>query len=206
MSISIRHNSLESTKKSLFSRSPSIRHPENRTWQATRMRKFTTVSVCCLSMGLARRESAPGSDWLLPNTYERQEEQIQRRIPNAGHGPAQPLTERSPHGADAVLDAPLTSIWLREPWVLCSVNQEERLATAMGGHVNGQHLTWFWEANPDTDRCRDHVLRRNGEGRDSSTGAVRDRVITSTRGEDSEHPQGSHGGCPPTKWDNHLKN
>lgn len=165
LSISIRHNSLESTKKSLFSRRLSIRHPENHTWQATRMRKFTTVSVCCLSMGLARRESAPGSDWLLPNTYERQEEHIQRRIPNAGHGPAQPLTERSLHGADAALGTPLTSIWLREPWVLCSVNQEERLATAVGGHVNGQNLTWFREASPGTDGCRDHSREEwGGEG------------------------------------------
>ena len=32
------------------------------------MRKFTTVSVCCLSMGLASSESAPGRDWLRPNT------------------------------------------------------------------------------------------------------------------------------------------
>lgn len=38
------------------------------TWQAILIKKFTTVSVCCLSIGLERSASAPGKDWLRPNT------------------------------------------------------------------------------------------------------------------------------------------
>lgn len=39
------------------------------TWHAMRMRKLTTVSVCCFSTGLVRRASVPGIDWLRPKTY-----------------------------------------------------------------------------------------------------------------------------------------
>lgn len=39
------------------------------TWQAMRMRKFTTVSVCCFSTGLVSSASVPGTDWLRLNTW-----------------------------------------------------------------------------------------------------------------------------------------
>lgn len=44
-------------------------HDKSVTWQAMRMRKLTTVSVCCFSTGLVRRVSVTGIDVLRPNTY-----------------------------------------------------------------------------------------------------------------------------------------
>jgi len=38
------------------------------TWQAILIKKLTTVSVCCLSIGLESSASAPDKDWLRPNT------------------------------------------------------------------------------------------------------------------------------------------